>query len=62
MALTMVVLPTPGPPVITKTLDDSASRTAAFWLSARFKPVRCSTQELPCPRRSKAREACAWPE
>ena len=29
MALTMVVLPTPGPPVITSTLDGSASRIAA---------------------------------
>ena len=29
MALTMVVLPTPGPPVMTSTLDISASRIAA---------------------------------
>lgn len=32
MALTMVVLPTPGPPVMTRTLDFSASRIAATWL------------------------------
>src|SRR6516162_7183812 len=29
IALTMVVLPTPGPPVMTSTLDISASRIAA---------------------------------
>ena len=40
MALTMVVLPTPGPPVITVTLDISARRTAATWLAARLdRPV-----------------------
>ena len=32
MALTRVVLPTPGPPVITSTLERSASRTASRWL------------------------------
>ena len=30
MALTMVVLPTPGPPVMTSTLDIKASRIAAI--------------------------------
>ena len=35
----MVVLPTPGPPVMTSTLDISASRIAATWLSARASPV-----------------------
>ena len=35
MALTMVVLPTPGPPVMTSTLDISASWIAATWLSAK---------------------------
>ncbi len=35
MALTMVVLPTPGPPVTTSTLEASAVATAALWLSAR---------------------------
>ena len=44
MALTMVVLPTPGPPVITVTLDISARRTAATWLSARARPMCFSTQ------------------
>ena len=39
----MVVLPTPGPPVMTSTLDISASRMAATWLSARVRPVFCST-------------------
>ena len=42
--LTMVVLPTPGPPVMTSTLDISARRIAVFWLSASCRPVRCSTQ------------------
>jgi len=32
--LTSVVLPTPGPPVITSTLAPSATRMASFWLSA----------------------------
>src|SRR5262245_34063065 len=43
IALTMVVLPTPGPPVMTRTLDMSASRIAATWLSARIIPMRFST-------------------
>ena len=34
MALTRVVLPTPGPPVTTSTLEVSASATADLWLSA----------------------------
>jgi hypothetical protein len=42
--LTIVVLPTPGPPVITRTLEARASRTAAFWLGARSMPIRCSIQ------------------
>ena len=32
--LTRVVLPTPGPPVMTITLETNAARSAAFWLSA----------------------------
>ena len=40
----MVVLPTPGPPVMTSTLDASAISTAAFWLSASVKPMRRSIQ------------------
>ena len=40
----MVVLPAPGPPVMTSTLEISASRMAAIWLSARESPMRCSTQ------------------
>src|SRR6202040_2487735 len=43
MALTMVVFPTPGPPVMTRTLDISASRIAATWLSASARPICFST-------------------
>src|SRR6516225_9001350 len=43
-ALIIVVLPTPGPPVITTTLDFSASRMAVTWLSARLSPTCFSTQ------------------
>ena len=46
MALTTVVLPTPGPPVITRTLEASASATADLWLSAKTRPVRCSIQGI----------------
>src|SRR5437763_12503140 len=41
--LTIVVLRTPGPPVMTSTLETSARRMAAFWLSASCRPLRCST-------------------
>ena len=44
MALTMVVLPTPGPPVMTSTLEERARRTAASWLSANAIPIRRSIQ------------------
>src|SRR5580692_4877110 len=44
--LTMVVLPTPGPPVITSTLEASAVATAAFWLSASVRLVRRSIQGI----------------
>ena len=43
IALTIVVLPTPGPPVMTSTLAIRASRIAAIWLSARASPIRFST-------------------
>ncbi len=33
---TRVVLPTPGPPVITSSLEESARRMASFWLWARL--------------------------
>ena len=46
MALTMVVLPTPGPPVMTSTLDIRARRIAVFWLSASCRPLRCSTHGM----------------
>src|SRR5262245_56105697 len=39
-----VVLPTPGPPVITSTLLERALVTALRWLSASVRPVRRSTQ------------------
>ena len=42
--LTRVVLPTPGPPVITSTLLERAIRTASRWLAASCRPVRRSTQ------------------
>ena len=44
IALTRVVLPTPGPPVTTRTLERSASRSASAWLAARVSPVRPSIQ------------------
>ena len=44
--LTSVVLPTPGPPVITSTFEASATRMASFWLSASASLVRCSTQGI----------------
>ena len=43
--LTKVVLPTPGPPVITNTFDPRTTRTASFWLSASVNPVRFATKE-----------------
>src|SRR5580704_4688955 len=42
--LTIVVLPTPGPPVITSAFAVSARRIAALWLSASCRPLRFSTQ------------------
>src|SRR6202046_2106151 len=44
--LTRVVLPTPGPPVITSTLLERAIRTASRWLAASCRPVRRSTQGI----------------
>jgi hypothetical protein len=41
---TMVVLPTPGPPVITMSFERSARRIASAWLAARERPVFCSIQ------------------
>jgi len=43
--LTIVVLPTPGPPVMTRHLLTSASRMASRWLSASLRPLRSSTHE-----------------
>ena len=48
MALSSVVLPTPGPPVITSSFERSASRTASRWLAARIRPVLRSTQGMAC--------------
>src|SRR6267143_604953 len=42
----LTVLPTPGPPVITSTLETRATRTASRWLSASASFVRCSTQGM----------------
>jgi hypothetical protein len=44
--LTSVVLPTPGPPVITSTFEPSAARMASLWLSASANLVRFSTQGI----------------
>ena len=44
--LTRVVLPTPGPPVMTTTLLESAVLTASRWLAANCKPVRRSTHGI----------------
>ena len=41
---TSVVLPTPGPPVITSTFEPSAARTVSFWLSASASFVRFSNR------------------
>jgi hypothetical protein len=44
--LTSVVLPTPGPPVITTTFEPSATRMASCWLSASASFVLFSTQGI----------------
>ena len=41
MALTSVVLPTPGPPVMTRARLDRASLSASRWLGASTLPVFC---------------------
>ena len=46
---TSVVLPTPGPPVITSALDRTASRSAATWLGASASPVLPSTHGIARP-------------
>ena len=46
IAVMIVVLPTPGPPVTTRTFETRASRTAIFWLSASSSPVFPSTQGI----------------
>ena len=47
--LTIVVLPTPGPPVMTETFAASAARTASAWPGARASPVLPSTQGRALP-------------
>ena len=42
--LTIVVLRTPGPPIVTDTFEDSATRTALAWPGAGPSPVFRSTQ------------------
>ena len=44
--LTRVVLPTPGPPVMTIILEARAARSAVFWLSASASFVLCSTHGI----------------
>ena len=44
MASTSVVLPTPGPPVMTVAFDLSANRTASAWPGASDRPLCFSTQ------------------
>ena len=46
MLVTIVVLPTPGPPVMTVTLPVSTWATAARCEAARVRPVRSSTQGI----------------
>src|SRR5215813_12837870 len=41
---TIVVLPTPGPPVMTRTFDSSDRRIAAIWALAKASAVFCSIQ------------------
>ena len=36
--MTIVVLPTPGPPVMTETFEESAARTASAWPGAQGEP------------------------
>ena len=43
IALTIVVLPTPGPPVMTEAFEESATWTASAWPGARASPVFRST-------------------
>src|SRR5829696_8173523 len=61
MELTIVVLPTPGPPVMTSTLDSRASRIAPTWLSASDKPVFCSIQGRDFSGRCRAMAAFRLP-
>ena len=56
-ASSRVVLPTPGPPVITSTFAASACRSAARWLSASARPAAPPPRATPCRRRSPARAA-----
>src|ERR671929_158021 len=44
IVLTRVVLPTPGPPVITSTFDASTRRTASRWLGASADAQRTTRQ------------------
>ena len=45
----MVVLPTPGPPVMTSTFERSARRMASAWLAASSSPILPSTQDSALP-------------
>ena len=60
--LTMVVLPTPGPPVMTSTFDSRASRIALI-LAFRQRQAGLSARSTaaPCWHRCRPRAACRWP-
>ena len=49
MALTSVVFPTPGPPVMTITLDRTAVPMASRWAAASGKPILPSTHATAFP-------------
>src|SRR3989442_11390298 len=53
--VTIVVLPTPGPPVITVTLLCRAIATASRWEGDKVRLVFCSTQ-------GRARAGSMWPQ
>ena len=48
IALMVVVLPVPGPPVITSSPDCTASSTARRWVSSSTSPVASSSSKASC--------------
>ena len=59
MASTRVVLPTPGPPVITMFFDETAIFTASLWLSAKVTPSFRSTHGMALPASMSGQDG--WP-